>query len=86
MTAKAGEPGFLDGFSDNVAPRHCRQDFCQRKRAGKHSVSNGAEIFGCKGWNFLRAINFGLENYGTAQVTDSCEKRIYRLKHTLLQG
>lgn len=66
---------FQDGFSDNVAPLHSRQEFYQAKRAGKHSVSNGAEIFGYKGWNFLRAINFGLENYGRVPVTDAIRNK-----------
>jgi hypothetical protein len=48
---------FQDGYSDNVAPLHTRQDFYQKKRAGKHAIPTTPEIFGYKGWNFLRAVN-----------------------------
>ena len=61
---------YLDGFSDNTGPRHSRADFFQRVRAGKLTVPNSADWFGYEGWNFLRAINVGLANYGKAKVTE----------------
>jgi hypothetical protein len=66
---------YQDGFSDNTAPRHARADFYQRKRAGKHAIPTTPEIFGYKGWNFLRAVNVGLENYGKAAVTEEVRNK-----------
>jgi hypothetical protein len=66
---------FQDGYSDNVAPLHTRQDFYQKKRAGKHAIPTTPEIFGYKGWNFLRAVNVGLENYGKASVTEETRNK-----------
>ncbi len=60
------------GFSDNTAPRHSRHNEYQRKRAGKHTISNGAAWYGWRqgGWNFVRSINVGMDNYATAQVSE----------------
>jgi hypothetical protein len=65
----------LDGFSDNTAPRHARHIRYQQVRAGKHNIPNSPEWYGYKGWNFLRAINVGLENYGKAKVTEEVRNR-----------
>lgn len=66
--SQSGGIWYLDGFSDNTAPRHSRGDLFQRVRAGKYTVTNNPDKFGYKGWNFLRAINIGLENYPKANV------------------
>jgi len=63
------------GFSDNTAPRHSRHNEYARKRAGKHTVSNGAAWYGWRGWNFLRAINVGMDNYGTAEVSEEVRNK-----------
>ncbi|MEQ9437659.1 MAG: RagB/SusD family nutrient uptake outer membrane protein [Cyclobacteriaceae bacterium] len=74
----------LSGFSDDTAPRHSRHDFYQRVRAGKHNVPDNPAWFGYKGWNFVRAINFGMENYGKADVSEEVrnqyigEARLFR--------
>lgn len=62
----------LSGFSDDTAPRHSRHDFFQRVRAGRYQVPDtpGDQWFGYKGWNFVRAINFGMENYDKADVSE----------------
>lgn len=65
----------LDYFSDNIAPRHSRMNEFQRKRAGKHNVVPGQAWFGWRGWNFLRAINVGMDNYGNADVTDEVRNK-----------
>jgi hypothetical protein len=59
---------YLDGFSDNTGPRHSRSLNFQRIRAGKENAppNAGGQWFGYKGWNFLRAINVGMDNYGKA--------------------
>ncbi len=65
----------LSGFSDDTAPRHSRHDFFQRVRAGKHIVPDNPVWFGYRGWNFIRAINFGMENYDKADVTEEVRNR-----------
>lgn len=59
---------FLDEFSDNMAPRHGRHTRYQQVRAGKHNVPSGPEWYGYRGWEFVRAINVGLENYDKANI------------------
>ena len=78
---------YLDGFSDNTAPRHSRADFFQKVRAGKHIVPDNANAhwFGYEGWNFLRAINIGLENYPKADVTEEVRNK-YVGEARLLRG
>ena len=75
----------LDGFSDNTAPRHARHDFFQRVRAGKHAVPEIPDWFGYEGWNFLRAINIGLENYPKVEVSDAIRNQ-YAGEARLLRG
>lgn len=65
----------LDCYSDNIAPRAARLDEYQRKRAGKHAAKPGRAWHGWGGWDFLRAINVGMDNYGKAQVTDEVRNK-----------
>lgn len=78
---------YLDGFSDNTAPRVPRADFFQRVRAGKHIVPDNANAFwfGYEGWNFLRGINVGLANYPRAKVTEEVRNK-YVAEARLLRG
>lgn len=80
-----GSYWFLDGFSDNLAPIHGRHSFFQQVRAGKQIAPNGPQRFGYGGWNFVRAINVGLENYGKASVTESVRNK-YIGEARLLRG
>jgi len=74
----------LDGFTDNTAPRHSRHNNYQRIRAGKHTVDPNPYWFGYMGWNFVRAINVGMDNYGKANVSEEvrnkyiAEARLFR--------
>ena len=63
------------GFSDNTAPRHSRHNEYSRKRAGKHTISNGAAWYGWRGWDFVRAVNVGMDNYGTAEVSEEVRNK-----------
>ncbi|MEX0884636.1 MAG: RagB/SusD family nutrient uptake outer membrane protein, partial [Cyclobacteriaceae bacterium] len=56
-----GSYWFLDGFTDNLAPRNDRHTFFQQVRAGKQLVPNSDVWFGYSGWNFVRAINVGMD-------------------------
>lgn len=77
---------FQDEFTDNMAPRHDRHIFFQQIRAGKHAVPSNAadQWFGYKGWDFVRAINVGLENYHRAELDEetinkyAAEARLFR--------
>jgi hypothetical protein len=75
----------LDHFSDNTAPRHSRMNEFQRKRAGQHQEVTGAAWFGWRGWNFVRAINVGMDNYGNALVSDEVRNK-YIGEARLLRG
>jgi starch-binding outer membrane protein, SusD/RagB family len=66
---------YIDGFSDNTGPRHARSLRYQEVRAGKHPLPENPQIYGHKGFNFLRAINFGLENYDKAKVSQEIKNK-----------
>ncbi|UBM57263.1 RagB/SusD family nutrient uptake outer membrane protein [Marinilongibacter aquaticus] len=74
-----------DEFTDNAAPRHDRHDQFQRVRAGKQNVPDSPQRFGFKGWNFVRALNVGLDNYGKAAVTDAIRNK-YMAEARLFRG
>ena len=64
-----------EGFSDNTAPRHSRHNNFQKVRAGKHTIPGSPFWFGYRGWNFIRAINVGMANYGKADVTEEVRNK-----------
>ncbi len=65
----------LDGFSDDAAPDNPRHDNFMAVRAGIHQVQAGSRRFGYAGWDFVRAINIGLANYGKADIPQSIINR-----------
>ena len=79
---------YLDEFSDNIAPRHARHLQFQQVRAGKFptptSAAGDGQWFGYKGWNFVRAVNIGLDNYNKAKIPQATidryvgEARLFR--------
>jgi hypothetical protein len=79
---------YLDEYADNIAPRHPRHLQYQQVRAGKHTVPSNAggdgQWYGYKGWNFVRAINIGLDNYSKAAIPQATidryagEARLFR--------
>lgn len=75
---------YQDEFTDNMAPRHSRHTRYQQVRAGKHNIPSGSQWFGYRGWNFVRAINVGLENYNNADIAQAtidkyaAEARLFR--------
>ena len=76
---------YLDEFSDNIAPRETRHLDYQKLRAGKHIVPTSAQWYGWRGWDFVRAINIGLANYGNAKVTDAVKNK-YIAEARFLRG
>lgn len=70
----------LDGFADNLAPNHERHMPFMQVRAGRQTVvtnSTGitSQWYGFRGWNFVRAVNIGLANYGRANIPDNIRNR-----------
>lgn len=76
---------YLDEFADNIAPRHSRHTRYQQVRAGKHVVPSGTQWFGYKGWNFVRAINVGMDNYDRAKIPEATINK-YKAEARLFRG
>ncbi|MEX0929992.1 MAG: RagB/SusD family nutrient uptake outer membrane protein [Balneolales bacterium] len=70
-----GSVWWQDGFTDNLAPRHARHNRFQQVRAGRHSIPSGTEEFGYRGWDFVRAINVGLQNYNKSNLPEAVANR-----------
>ncbi len=70
-----GSYWYLDGMADNLAPNHERHTFYMRIRSGREIVPNSPQWFGYQGWNFVRALNIGLENYPLAQIPDDVRNK-----------
>ena len=74
----------LDEFSDNIAPLASRHLFFAETRSGKNHVPSGPQQFGWRGWDFVRAINVGLDNYYHAKIPQAtidkyaAEARLFR--------
>jgi hypothetical protein len=75
----------LSGFSDDTAPRHSRHNNYQKVRAGKHGVPTGPFWYGYRGWDFVRAINVGMDNYGKAEVSEEVRNK-YIGESRLMRG
>jgi len=76
---------YLDLFSDNIAVGSSRLGTSYEiVRAGKHFPTTSPRDWGYEGWNFLRAVNIGLENYDKADVVQAvidkyaAEARLFR--------
>ena len=76
---------YLDFFSDNIAVGSSNRGASYEiVRAGKHFATTTPRPWGYTGWEFLRAVNIGLENYNKADVTQSivdkysAEARLFR--------
>lgn len=75
---------YTDEFADNIAPRHSRHTRYQQVRSGMHTVPSNPQWYGYKGWNFVRAINIGLDNYNKAEIAQETidkyagEARLFR--------
>jgi hypothetical protein len=75
---------YLDELSDNATARHPRHTFYMQVRSGKYQVPGNPDFYGYKGWDFVRAINIGMANYGRADVSEGVrnqyigEARLFR--------
>ena len=66
---------YMDGWSDNMAHIEPRGLRFATVMAGIHQVPNGAQDFGWRRWNFIRAINIGMDNYGSANVSEEVRNK-----------
>lgn len=77
---------YLDEMSDIMAPVHPRQTFYNLIKSGKAPVpaTPSDQWYGYKGWEFLRAVNYGLAHYDLAPVSQevrdkyAAEARLFR--------
>ncbi len=74
-----------DQFSDNLAPTHGRSNDFTEIRMGYHVVENNPRLQGYRGWDLIRAINFGLENYDRAEIQQTLIDR-YKGEARLFRG
>lgn len=76
---------FLEQMSDNLAPTNSRTSFFVDIKRGKRTVPVKPENFDYQGWNFLREINFGLENYNRVPISDEIKNK-YIAEARLFRG
>lgn len=75
---------FLDEMSDNIASTNGRSSFYSEIRSGIRVVPSSPQYYDYQGWNFLRSINFGLQNYERASIAQGIkdqyigEARLFR--------
>ncbi|KQC31306.1 RagB/SusD family nutrient uptake outer membrane protein [Flagellimonas eckloniae] len=74
-----------DEMSDNLGATHPRAIEMYRVRAGKHNIDNDPRPMGYTGWDFIRSINFGLENYDRAGLSEEIVNR-YKGEARLFRG
>lgn len=75
----------VDFMSDNMATTHASRKFFNEIKSGLRPVPDNPDIFGYQGWDFLRAVNFGLENYDRTQVTQTVKNK-YIAEAKLFRG
>lgn len=61
---------YIDCFADNWVsdPRQGRMMAYNEIRSGVYNISSSPRLYGYDGWEFLRQINFGLQNYNRADI------------------
>jgi len=74
-----------DEFSDNLAATHGRANDFAQVRMGAHVVEDNPRLQGYDGWNLVRAINFGLENYDRAEIQQETINK-YKGEARLIRG
>lgn len=74
-----------DQYSDNLAATTGRSQAYFEVRTGYHTVENNPRQHGYRGFDLIRAINIGLENYDRAQIQQSVIDR-YKGEARLFRG
>jgi len=78
---------YIDQFSDNMAPTHPRQTFYNQIRSGANYIpdSPGGQMYGYRGWDFVRSINYGLEQTAKADIGQAVKDK-YAAEARLFRG
>lgn len=76
---------FLDLMTDNAASINNRYIFYNNIKAGNRPIPTKPEYYDYQGWEFLRAINYGLANYDRAQIEQSIKNK-YIAEAKLFRG
>lgn len=78
---------YLDGYTDNTAPTHSRMGIYNTIRAGVSTVpsSPSDQVYGYKGWDFVRACNIGLANYDNADLSEEIKNK-YKAEARFFRG
>ncbi|HET8736805.1 MAG TPA: RagB/SusD family nutrient uptake outer membrane protein [Pricia sp.] len=76
---------FLDEFSDNMTASNNRHNLYRDVRSGIHVVSDESRQYGYRGWNFVRSLNIGLQNYDLANVSEEIKNK-YRAEARFFRG
>lgn len=66
---------FVDCMTDNMATKNDRYSFYNNIKAGTRPVPTKPEYYDYQGWEFLRAINYGLANYDRTQVNETIKNK-----------
>jgi starch-binding outer membrane protein, SusD/RagB family len=62
-------------LTDDLAPTHDRALDWYEVRTGKHQVTDAPRQTGYRGWEFVRALNFGIVNYGNGGLPESVTRK-----------
>ena len=85
-TGGAAQAAFtwIDAYSDNYSWTEASRRQYPDIRTGKH-IAGGAHYNGWLGWNFVRACNFGLDNFDRAPLLQSVKNK-YIAEARLFRG
>lgn len=76
---------FIEQMSDNLASTNARSSFFVDIKRGTRAIPVNPQNFDYQGWNFLREINFGLENYNKVPVSEVIKNK-YIAEARLFRG
>ncbi len=76
---------YMDQMSDNLGATHNRASAFYEVSTGNHIVQNNPRAGGWLGWNLIRRINFGLQNYDRADIPPAIINR-YKAEARLFRG
>lgn len=76
---------YMDQMSDNLGATHNRAQLWYEVSTGNHFVQNNPRAGGWLGWDLIRRINFGLENYDRADISQAIINR-YKGEARLFRG
>lgn len=76
---------FFDCMGNDIASTLSGDEFFTEVRAGIRPIPEGNEFYGYQGWNFLREVNFGLQNFNRTSVAQDVKNK-YIAEARLFRG